>query len=67
MTDAQAITLLQGLSTEAQNEIDATASAYSAFDNSKSALSTTLGKVSNRVAETERLTRYVRNLYGVNS
>ncbi|MDR5859393.1 hypothetical protein FZZ93_05850 [Halomonas eurihalina] len=65
MTDADAITLLQDLSAEAQAEQDALAGARSDFDDAKQALNNSMTAVSGRLASMDRHVRYAIDFFGV--
>lgn len=64
MTDAEAITLLQGLVTEAQDEIDAVNTGFGDFDSAVTNLKNKWNLVSGRLSSMDRSVRYMLDNYG---
>ena len=64
MTDAEAITLLQGLITEAQGEIDAVNQGFTGFDSSVTDLQNAWNGISGRLSSMDRSVRYMIDNYG---
>lgn len=64
MTDTEAITLLQGLGNEAQDEIDAVSTGFGDFDSSVTNLKNKWDLVSGRLSTMDRSVRYMTDNYG---
>lgn len=65
MTDAEAITLLQNLASEAQAEQTALGDARSDWDDAQQALNNSMTAVSGRLASMDRHVRYAIDFFGV--
>lgn len=64
MTDAEAITLLQGLIAEAQGEINAVNSGFGDFDSAVTNLQNAWNGISGRLSSMDRSVRYMIDNYG---
>lgn len=64
MTDAEAITLLDGLASESQAEEDALASARSEFSTAQQALNSATAEVDGNLASMDRHVRYAIDFFG---